>query len=160
MMSGGQYLHLYDARNYAAGAFAELTVSQSSIENAIKQQQTIAADRAAQMSKTEWKSIEFNVQGSRILVTGDRGLALLLDGFAGTVQRSISSEGGMSACFTPDDKTVLMGNQDGSISCWNVLTGTVVKKLEGHTGSVGAIAANPKFQMFASCCSNTALWQW
>ena len=150
-----QYVHLYDARNYASGAFAELRIPHSSIENAIQNQQG-----AAELSKAEWSSIAFNASGNQLLATAPQGLVLLLDGFEGTVQKALCSEGALSACYTADDKSVLTGYRDGTIGCWNVDSGMLLKKLPGHSGPVGCIASNPKYAMFASCCTSTALWLW
>lgn len=149
-----QFVHLYDARNYSGGAFAEFKVPHSSIEMAIPQ-----GANASELSKSEWSSIAFNASGNQMLATS-KGMALLLDGFEGTVQKALCSEGALSACFSSDDKAVLMGNKDGSIGCWSVDSGALVKKLTGHTGPVGCIAANPKYAMFASCDTSTALWLW
>ena len=63
-----------------------------------------------------------------------------------------------SACFSADDQTVLIGNEDGSISCYDSVSGLPVKKLEGHVGHVGCIASNPKYAQIASACTNVALW--
>ena len=151
------YIHLYDARNYAGGAFCEFKLSHASMENAIQNQQGLSGNEVAKQPLT---SLAFNASGNQLLVTGEQGLALLVDGFEGTIQKSLCNQEGMSACFTPDDKTVLMGNKDGTISCWSVASGSVVKKLGGHMGPVGCIAANPTKAMFASACTSTALWVW
>lgn len=165
-MSGGkgQYLHLYDARNYAAGAFAELKVSQVDLEKAIQSHVSATPDRTKTLSEADWTSLQFNESGNQILVGAEKGMSVLLDGFEGTVQRvlvgSKPTERAAVCCFTPDDKTILQGNEDGSISCWSVDTGTVVKTLTGHPGPVSCIAANPKYAQIASSCTQTALWTW
>ena len=148
-----QYIHLYDARNYSGGAFAEMKVSQEAMEKMLPKDQSL-------LSQSHWTSLTFNADGNQILASGKNGLTLLVDGYDGTVQKNLSTPGATYACFTPDDKTVLCGNHDGSIRCWNVSTGTLLKKLEGHTGPVNWVGANPKHAMLASCCSNTALWLW
>lgn len=155
------YIHLYDARNYTGGAFSELKLSHSSIENAIQKQHDFTGN-ASDLSKKQLTSLSFNASGNQLLVTGEDGMTLLLDGFAteATIQKTLCSPVGVSACFTPDDKTVLMGNTDGTISCWNTETGSIIKKLGGHSGPVSCIAANPTKEMFAACCTNTALWIW
>lgn len=153
------YIHLYDARNYTQGAFCEFKLAHSSIETAIQNQQGYSGN-AAEMAKKPLTSLAFNASGNQLLATGENGLAFLVDGFEGTVQKSLCSTGGISACFTPDDKNVLMGNKDGTISCLSVETGTLVKHLGGHTGPVGCIATNPTRQQFASSCTSTALWLW
>lgn len=145
-----QYIHLYDARNYAGGAFAEMKVTAAMLEKTVTQKQ----------ARSDWTSMTFNASGNQILVTGKNGLCITLDGYDGTLQRSLSNPGASSACWTSDDKSVLVGNEDGSISCWNVDTGAMIRKLEGHTGTVSWVGVNPKRSMFASCDTSTALWIW
>lgn len=158
----GHCVHLYDARNYGAGAFAELKVNQEDIENVLRSQAGLAADRASLLSKVEWTSIEFNLSGNQILVGAEKGMSMILDGFEGTVQRVLVGKSDRPAvsCITPDDKTLLQGNDDGTISCWSIESGSVVKTLEGHPASINCVAANPKYAQIASCCTQTALWTW
>jgi COMPASS component SWD2 len=160
----GHYLHLYDARNYSAGAFAELKVTQLDLETAIQSHVSVDPDRARELSQVDWMSMEFNVSGNQIMIGAEKGMCVLLDGFEGTVQRVLvgpkSTDRDAVSCYTPDDMTVLQGNDDGSISCWNVATGTITKTLTGHPGPVTCIAANPKYTQIASACTQTALWTW
>ena len=127
-------------------------------------QANVAPDRAKQLSRGAWNSIEFNSKGDRLIVGTEHGMVLVLDGFEAHVQRVFGPVGKTDrpavCCFTPDDKAILAGNGDGSITCYNVETGVTLKTLTGHTGAVNSIAANPKYAQFASCCSNTALWSW
>mmetsp|Transcript_15832 Transcript_15832/g.17571 ORF Transcript_15832/g.17571 Transcript_15832/m.17571 type:complete len:210 (-) Transcript_15832:501-1130(-) len=147
----GHYIHLYDARNYAGGAFAEMKVTTPQLEKAVTHQQ----------ARSEWTSMKFNASGNQILVTGDNGFAITLDGYEGTVQRSLSAKGVTTACWAPDDKTILTGSDDGSISCWNVDTGAMIRKLEGgHKDSLSWVGINPKYSMLASCDTNIAMWIW
>lgn len=163
----GHLIHLYDARNYGGGAFAELKLAQSSIEKFIHNK-GISAERAMALSQAEWTSIKFNTSGKQLLVTAKQGLALSLDGFDGTVSNVFIGEGPsgalpvepLAACFTPDDKTVLGGNENGTVSCWDAKTGKLIRKLEGHVDRVGCVAANPKYAQISSACTNTALWIW
>jgi WD40 repeat protein len=159
----GHFVHLYDARNYADGAFAELKLMQEDLEKSIQTQNpSLSLDQATILSKDEWTSLQFNKSGSQILVGTEKGMSIVLDGFEGTVQRVFSSSTQTPAvsCFSSDDKTLLMGNEDGSVSCWNVETGAMVKRLEGHPGPVRCLASNPKYTQFASACKQTALWTW
>jgi len=159
----GHFIHLYDARNYSGGAFAELKLQQSNIEKAIHSK-GVAPELAMVLSRSEWTSIKFDKSGKQLLVTGKKGLVMTLDGFDGTITNVFSNpsstNGELSACFTPDDRTILTGNEDGSIHCWNAKNGNLLRKLEGHTNRVGCVAANPKYAQVASACSNTALWNW
>lgn len=166
--NSGHMIHLYDARKYGGGAFAELKLAQSSIEKAI-QNAGIDPIKAFELSKVKWASMNFSTSGKHLLVTADSGLGLMLDGFDGSVTNVFLAAGKdgntapvhpMAACFTPDDQTVLVGNEDGSIGCWSTQNGKLVRKLEGHVGRVGCIAANPKYAQIASSCTNTALWLW
>lgn len=161
----GQHLHLYDARNYSAGAFAELSLTQSILQQAVLSHVSIDSSTASGWSQSPWTSLEFNTSGNQILVGNQAGLVLLLDGFEGTVQRVLNSpkrrDHHPTVCtYSSDDKTVLQGHPDGTIDCWNVDTGTIVKNLSGHVGPVQCIASNPKYQQIVSCCSQTALWCW
>jgi COMPASS component SWD2 len=176
--SAGHYLHLYDSRNYSAGAFAELKVLQSDLQTAIQSHVNVPPDRAKELSTGNWTTMKFNMSGNQILVGADHGMSLLLDGFEGTVQRVLlagrqqqqqwSTAGNNNntpvrpaACtFTPDDRTVLLGNDDGSIGCWSVDSGVQVKTLTGHPGPVTAVAANPKYAQIASAGKHVALWTW
>eukprot|EP00546_Thalassionema_frauenfeldii_P001578 CAMPEP_0178937088 /NCGR_PEP_ID=MMETSP0786-20121207/25553_1 /TAXON_ID=186022 /ORGANISM="Thalassionema frauenfeldii, Strain CCMP 1798" /LENGTH=326 /DNA_ID=CAMNT_0020615601 /DNA_START=86 /DNA_END=1063 /DNA_ORIENTATION=+ len=145
----GHYIHLYDARNYSGGAFAEMKVTTAQLEKEL----------TPQMARSEWTSMKFNASGNQILVTGKDGLVLTLDGYEGTVQRSFTGKGTTTACWTPDDKTVLTGADDGTLSCWNADTGALIKKLErGHNGPISWVGVNPKYSMFASCDTNTTMW--
>ena len=163
-MTGGQghYLHLYDARKYDAGAFAELKVSHDHLQQAIQTHVNVAPNEAGVFATADWTSIQFNTSGNQIFVGTDKGMTIAMDGFEGTVQRVFPGTAQRPAvsCVTADDKTLLTGNDDGSISCWSVESGELLKRLEGHPGSVQAIAANPKYAQFASACKQTALWIW
>jgi WD40 repeat protein len=148
---------LYDARNFAGGAFSEMQVSTSDLHKAMTTQRV-----AIPAKPVTWNSIEFNLSGNRILIQADPGLAIVLDGYEGTVQRVFQSakSKATACCFTPDDQSVLMGTEAGDVDCWNVKSGTVVKTLEGHVGPVGAVACNPKYTQVATSCTNTCLWLW
>ena len=161
----GHYIHLYDAGNFGDGPFAEMKITQENLATAIQSHVSATPDRVKALSQAEWTSIQFNLSGNQILIGAEMGMCVLLDGFEGTVQRVLVEPAkeikrAAVCCFTPDDRTVLQGNQDGSISCWNVEAGTVVQTLTGHAGPINAIAANPKHCQIASACSQTALWSW
>lgn len=162
--NAGNFLHMYDARNYGAGAFAELKVLREDVEKAIQSANAVPSANAVGLSNCNWKSLRFNQSGDRVLIGAEKGLTLLMDGFEGTVQQAICSPRPTTrdavACFSSDDKTILKGNDDGSIICLDIASGTVVKTLTGHLGPVSCIASNPKFAQIASSCSQTALWLW
>lgn len=165
-MAGGQghYVHLYDARNYQGGAFAEMKVSTKDLQDAMATHRVTPPSTSVNPpSLMTFKSIEFNQAGNQILVQAEEGHAVILDGYDGTIQRIFhTTRGGKgtSSCFTTDGNTVLMGTENGLVDCWDVVSGRVVKTLEGHKGPVGAVATNPKYTQIASSCTNTCLWIW
>jgi WD40 repeat protein len=146
---------LYDARNYTGGAFSELQVSTKDMQTALQ-----ANNIPLSASSLTWNSISFNVSGNRMLVEADPGLAIVLDGFEGTIQNIFSGGQKSAACFTPDDHSLVLGTDSGTIQCLDLNSGSVVRTLEGHKGPVGAIACNPKYAQLASSCTNTCLWIW
>lgn len=162
----GHYLHLYDARNYNAGAFAELVVPTDEIVQKL-QAAGIAQQQATRLAQQPWSAMNFNASGNQILVTGGEGLCLLLDGFEGTVQSALMNPKTSSmsrrpavACFSADDQYVLQGKDDGNVDCWSVATNSVYKTLDGHNGPVHCIAFNPMYAQFATAYRETALWIW
>ncbi|KAL7576613.1 hypothetical protein ACA910_005551 [Epithemia clementina (nom. ined.)] len=182
----GFYLHLYDARNHGAGAFAELKIPHADLVEAITQASAAASasshpipmmmtlDRATVLAQQPWTSMQFNAAGTQILIGSALGVAILLDGFEGTIQKVLLSHTCTTstlsqikktvACFTADDKYVLMGNDDGTIDCWNVETGTVLRRLEtgaAGTTSIDELAFNPAYSQFACAASrDVGLWIW
>lgn len=156
----GHYVNLYDARNFSAGPFAEMKVSQTDLEKAIQSHVNVSTEQVRDMSQAPWHSLVFNQSGSQLLVGSAEGMSFVLDGFEGTVQRVLAAKSRRPAvsCFTTDDKTVLASNDDGSITCWDVHSGDIVRTLSGHLHPVNCIKPNPKFAQLASCCKDTALW--
>ena len=161
----GHYVHLYDARNYSGGAFAEFKVLSSELETALRSHVGIDMSRASLLGKARCQSIQFNVSGSSIMLGTSYGMNVLLDGFEGNIQRVIYDSANVGdrpavSCFTSDDKSILCGNENGTISCWDCSTGAMIRRLEAHTGSVNCLAANPKYAQLASACTQTVLWLW
>eukprot|EP00592_Proboscia_alata_P014491 CAMPEP_0194392832 /NCGR_PEP_ID=MMETSP0174-20130528/122959_1 /TAXON_ID=216777 /ORGANISM="Proboscia alata, Strain PI-D3" /LENGTH=380 /DNA_ID=CAMNT_0039188445 /DNA_START=45 /DNA_END=1184 /DNA_ORIENTATION=- len=176
----GNRIHLYDARKYSSGAFAEIVCKSSDLlaelpSKLVGTSGVTAATRLKEMSSADWTSLQFNASGNRLLVTTKKGIFLLLDGFDGKLLHAFQGEGPpttesdaasavshpeepLSGCFTPDDKHVLGGCEDGSVSCWDAETGKLCHRLEGHVGRVNAVACNPKTALLATACTNTALW--
>ena len=202
MKSGdGNYVHLYDARNYGAGAFAEMTLSRSDIRKALEDKHGLLEDEAYDVSGADWGSLQFSSSGKQVLIGAKRGLAMTIDGFTGALDQIFmddndnnsnsdaenndtsnipsvldadgadDSERPVAACFTPDEKTVLVGGRasvDNNnftervpvIRCFDSNSGKLMSKLEGHAEGIGCIACSPKYALVASSCVNTALWTW
>mmetsp|Transcript_20386 Transcript_20386/g.31176 ORF Transcript_20386/g.31176 Transcript_20386/m.31176 type:complete len:373 (-) Transcript_20386:1617-2735(-) len=179
----GHCVHLYDARNYSGGAFAEMQVSHASIRNALQLQLSstvLGKEDAEEMSSVPWSKVQFNASGKQLLVTAKRGLVMMLDGFdasvghvflndtsAVTADENVAPGSGAidmapSACFSSDDQTILVGGYDGVVRCYSATSGAELSRLEGHpTGSaVGCVACSPNLAVVATSCVNTALWTW
>jgi len=62
-----QLIHLYDARKYSVGAFAELKLNQSAIEKSMHNK-GFAPEVSLELSKTEWTSIQFNTSGKQVRI--------------------------------------------------------------------------------------------
>jgi COMPASS component SWD2 len=154
--SQGHYIHLYDARNYTGGAFSELQILNTSVQEAMGTHRITAVPSTEQLT---FNSLKFNLSGSRMLAQSDQGLAVVLDGYEGTVQRIFQAETdgsrGTVSCFTTDDQSLLMGTEDGTIDCWNIQSGIHVKTLKGNNGPIRALECNPKYQQIASSCTST-----
>jgi WD40 repeat protein len=142
-----------------------MKVENSAVLNSI-QKKVSQPGLALELSKSKWKSITFNNSGKQILVKTESGVVVLVDGYDGAVTDTYFGEGMDGApmketpgsCFTADGNSVMIGNADGSISCWDAVNGTMVKTLKGHVGPVSCIESNPKYAQFASSCTNVALW--
>lgn len=147
------------------GPFAEMTVTRQDIESKIRLSGS-TPERSYALSKAEWTSMEFNKSGKQILVAANGGMALSIDGYEGTVLHSFLAEAGpssdsshpMAACFTVDDTSIICGNNDGTVSCYQADSGLLARKLRGHVDRVGAVSPNPKYAQIASACTNTAVW--
>lgn len=231
-------VHLYDARNFSGGAFAEMQVTHASIRDALLLTASTASstnstspvvwtkEEADEMSSAPWSNVQFNASGKQLLVTTASksihnnnnnknkggGLVMLVDGFDASVghvfntsssysaSRSAAADPAVgnnenvdpnsyadtpSACFTPDDKTVLVAggsndNNDGVVRCYSAESGVELSKLEnniesssssggggggGGMSSVGStfcsVACSPNLAVVATSCDyHTALWSW
>ena len=134
-------------------------------------------ERAYALSRSEWTSLEFNRSGRQILACTKGGYALNIDEYKGsTLFAMLAEEGGanssvpssssssssssMSACFAADDKTLLCGNENGTVSCVDAETGAPQRMLRGHVDRVEAVVVNPRYAQITMACTNTALWIW
>ena len=128
-------------------------------------------ERAYALSKAHWTSMEFNKSGKQVLIGTMGGVALSVDGYEGHPLHAFQTEvavGGtssqssdyypMATCFTADEQSIICGNDDGTVSCYQSDSGLLARKLRGHVDRVGAVAMNPKYAQIATGCTNTAVW--
>ena len=55
-----------------------------------------------------------------------------------------------SVAFSPDGQILASGSIDNTVRLWLVSDGTLLRTLEGHTGSVLSVAFSPDGQTLAS----------
>jgi hypothetical protein len=61
------------------------------------------------------------------------------------------------SCFAPDSSSVISTCGSNDLLVWNFAAGTS-SRLSGHVTAPTCVAANPKYDMMASACSNVLLW--
>jgi len=70
-------------------------------------------------------------------------------------------EGGVSAVVVfPDNRQMVTGSKDKMLRLWDLETGIVLKKMEGHSASVWALAVSRDGQIIASGNTNGEIIAW
>jgi COMPASS component SWD2 len=166
-------LRLFDARNYEKGPFEDcvppLSVIESGIKSALSQDPSnpLNTDQLNRLLASPWTSFEFSPDGSKILVNTKSEMMLILDSFLTDdnviepiiiVNRKNDSNLSLGACFSADGQYVLTGNDENDIQVYDTFTGNPSGTLSGHVGPVSCVRANPRYDVIASGCTNTALW--
>ena len=98
----------------------------------------------------------------RILAWGSKDLIILYDALTGheIVRTEAKVDMVMSLCFTPDDKGIITGNQDGRVRVWDAATLTARKELDARMWMVRcAVLSHDGRQIAAGTMYNTIrLW--
>ena len=66
----------------------------------------------------------------------------------------------LSACLTPDYQYLITGNQDGSITFWNIKSGTVARVVMAHMGPVLSLSISDDGKYLVSGSQDTTLKVW
>jgi COMPASS component SWD2 len=157
---------LFDARNYDAGPFKDLSPSAELIASALtnaNQSATAAKAQAQRILTSSWDSISFSPDGFHLLANASEAV-LILDAFKEDSppvvipKKNESSGCDLGACISADAKYVFTGTEDNELQIYEKSTGSLKTTLTGHVAPVGCVACNPKYDIFASGCVNTALW--
>jgi len=80
---------------------------------------------------------------------------------AGTIRRYVDHKDQVwFVDLSPDGKYLLSGTESGEIFLWDVATGEILHRLEGHTGPVGGIAFSPdgRFALTSGQDENAYYW--
>jgi WD40 repeat protein len=88
---------------------------------------------------------------------------ILVDAFKEDVPPVVipkKNEAGMTlgACLSSDAKWVLSGTDENELAVYDKSTGALCTTLTGHVAPIGCVKCNPRYDMWASGCVNTALW--
>lgn len=65
-----------------------------------------------------------------------------------------------SIAFSPNGQTAISGTADSAIILWNVTSGELLHRFEGHSGPVTSVAFSPDGQMAISASEDTTLILW
>ena len=160
-------LKLFDARSFDRGPFENIAPSPQAIENVLLKLQTSLNLNTLQIQRilqSSWNSFEFSPDGSKILVNTLSDLLLSFDSFntenEPTVILSRKNEVGtqLGVCFSADGQYIVGGNDDNELQVYSLNNGEIVSTLSGHVAPVGCVKCNPRYDVMAAGCVNTALW--
>jgi WD40 repeat protein len=100
------------------------------------------------------------LQGTETTVTvGEEGVAVVFDGIRREVIQKIRIPGGkLFAVCQLDANRLALGGADNAIYLIDIERGAVVGQLNGHTGSVGVLAANPQYLFSGSYDTTIRRW--
>ncbi len=105
-------------------------------------------------------SIAFSPDGSKI-VSPAVGCVYECSAGLGKFENLYESEGAVSVALSPDGKTLAIGHLDDStVGIWNVASRQLVRRLEGHTESVPALAFDPSGKALASGSTSGIVRLW
>ena len=159
-------IKLYDVRNMEQGPFMDLAPS---VDNLVAAMGPVAAlppghlqQQAQRILTSTWTGLEFSADGLHMLVNTTETL-LVIDAFKEGVPPVVipkKNEAGISlgACMSADAKYVLSGTDDNELAVYDKKTGALCNTLTGHVAPVDCVKCNPRLDMWASGCVNTALW--
>lgn len=162
--SRSRSIKLFDARNFEQGPFEDLSPSFDQISSALSSNQSLALAQAQaqRILQSNWSSFEFSPDGFHLLVNTAEAL-IVLDGFKKDVPpvvipRKNESGTNLGGCLSADAKYVFSGTEENELQVYDKLTGALRNTFLGHVAPVGCVRCNPKYDIVASGCVNTALW--
>lgn len=147
--------------------FMDIAPTNEQLEAALfKAQPGLQRSQISKIMAAPWTGMEFSPDGLSVLVSTQGEAVFVLD--SGLAQNKPplalmrKNEAGLAlgACFSADAKCVLAGNDENEIMIWSCRDdeGVLQNTLSGPVAPVTHIRANPKYDLIASSCLNTALW--
>lgn len=126
---------------------------------------------AQELSLAAWTQLSFSPDGQKILVATRAGLTLVFESTYLELERLVVGYRNdrpydIGACFTPDNRYLLTGSEDGEVCVFDGRgpkgggVEGVVHRLEGppDRGPVRHVLCNPKYEVVASASSDVVLW--
>lgn len=107
------------------------------------------------------RGLAFSPHGELLAAAGDGEQIVVWETQRWTVARALEARPGkaLSLVFC-DAETLAVGGSHNDIRLWNVLTGELVQRLEGHSGSVAGLAWHAASGLLASASYDTTLRLW
>jgi hypothetical protein len=117
-------------------------------------------DRWAARTGGVW-GVAVSPDGRRVLVAGDRGLALW-DARTGRKVHDFEGHEGRVWCvaFSPDGRQALSGGLDRTLRLWDVESGRQLKLFQGHRDQLDAVAFDPASPRVFSASRNSTCRVW
>jgi WD40 repeat protein len=105
---------------------------------------------------------EFSPDGSRILIAGADGTALLLDAATGSELLVVGGQAGTlyDATFSQDGSQILTAFEDGTARLWDAQSGEQLAVLSGHTDYVYAATFSPDGSRIATASADNSIRLW
>eukprot|EP01035_Chromulina_nebulosa_P020587 gene20587-26695_t len=142
----------------------DIAPSLTQIELALSKIPDITSQQSQRVLQSSWTTFEFSPDGQKILINTSSDLLLIIDSFNPDIEpvviMSRKNELGITlgATFSADGQSVITGNEDNELQVYDTLKGELQTTLAGHVAPVGFIKCNPRYDVIASGCVNTALW--
>ncbi len=77
------------------------------------------------------------------------------------LQKTIETNGMVSVVtYSPDGKTMAIGNYDDTISLWDLTKWEIIYTLEGHTDCITSVEFSPDSKVIASACCDNTIKMW
>src|SRR5262249_3360667 len=107
------------------------------------------------------RCLDFSPDGSKMASAGEDGRIKIWNSRKSEVLNEFKAGPAkvMSLLFYRHDR-VATGGSDNVIRLWDISSGTELRRLEGHTGSVSALAADPEGKMLVSGSFDTTIRVW
>jgi WD40 repeat protein len=104
--------------------------------------------------------LEFTGSGRELVATGAAGFIGLLKVSDGSLQSSFTAPQRVCAAISPDGATLASGCLDRALRVYDTNGGTESACLQGHDGSVQAVAFSPDGRTLAAGTSNGSITFW